>query len=81
METPRNDGTTPAMMAAHKGHTKVLEVLERPPPPPPPPPAVAKEETEEEAAEREEQLLNAFEGLEVHTRQTLHARAEFKSTR
>ena len=36
-------------------------------------------ETEEEAAVREEQLLKAFDDLEVNTRQTLHTRAEFKS--
>mgnify|MGYP002824680239 CR=1 FL=1 len=35
-----------------------------------------RDETDpEEAAQREEQLLKAFEDLEVHTRQTLHARA------
>ena len=53
----------------------MLEVLERPP--------IAKEETEEEAAEREEQLLKAFEDLEVRARGRLYMRAgvEFKSTR
>ena len=70
VNTPNNNGATPAFIAAQNGHTEVLEVLKR-----------YTKETEEEAAEREEQLLKAFEDLEVHAQQTFHARAESKSTR
>ena len=68
-ETPRKDGTTPVSIAAQKGHEEVARLLTH----------QGAIETEEEAAVREEQLLKAFDDLEVNTRQTLHTRAEFKS--